>query len=105
MWKGRILRPDASGESCEKTAKFRLRFIRVRRKYVIYIVYSAAVFLVAGSRFTVGTLTLFLKLLNKITVPFVAYSNVLMRFKSAKVSVDRFDRVIRVEEGKAGFIN
>lgn len=61
------------------------------------IVYSAAVFLVAGSRFTVGTLTLFLQLLNKITVPFVAYSNVLMRFKSAKVSVDRLEEMILKE--------
>lgn len=58
------------------------------------IVYSAAVFLVTGSRFTVGTLTLFLQLLNKITVPFVAYSNVLMRFKSAKISVDRLEEMI-----------
>lgn len=58
------------------------------------IVYSAAVFLVTGSMFTVGTLTLFLQLLNKITVPFVAYSNVLMRFKGAKVSVDRLEEMI-----------
>lgn len=58
------------------------------------IVYSAAVFLVAGSSFTVGTLTLFLQLLNKITVPFVAYSNVLMRFKGARASVDRLEEII-----------
>ncbi len=62
------------------------------------IVYSAAVFLVTGSRFTVGTLTLFLQLLNKITVPFVAYSNVLMRFKGAKVSVDRLEELILEEK-------
>lgn len=63
------------------------------------IVYSASVFLVTGSRFTVGTLTLFLQLLNKITVPFVAYSNVLMRFKGAKVSVNRLEELIS-EEGE-----
>ncbi len=58
------------------------------------IVYSAAVFLVTGSKFTVGTLTLFLQLLNKITVPFVAYSNVLMRFKGARASVDRLEEMM-----------
>lgn len=63
------------------------------------IVYSAAVLLAAGRGITVGTLTLFLQLLNKITVPFVAYSSVLMRFKGAKVSVDRLEEMI-AEEGE-----
>ena len=62
------------------------------------IVYSAAVFLVTASEFTVGTLTLFLQLLNKITVPFVAYSNVLIRFKGAKVAVDRLEEMMSESE-------
>ena len=41
---------------------------------------------------------MFLQLLNKITVPFVAYSNVLMRFKGAKVSVDRLEELILEEK-------
>lgn len=58
------------------------------------IVYAAAVLLVVDNGVTVGTLTLFLQLLNKITVPFVAYSNVLVHFKGAKVSVDRLVELI-----------
>lgn len=58
------------------------------------IVYAAAVFFIYGSGITVGMLTLFLQLLNKITVPFVAYSNVLVRFRGARAAVDRLEGMI-----------
>lgn len=58
------------------------------------IVYATTVLLAVGSNVTAGTLTLFLQLLNKVTVPFVTYSRVIMQFKQAKVSMDRLAEVI-----------
>lgn len=61
------------------------------------IVYVATALFTMGSEITAGTLTLFLQLLNKITVPFVAYSRIVMQFKQAKVSMDRLAEVITTE--------
>lgn len=61
------------------------------------IVYVTTVLFAVGSNITAGTLTLFLQLLNKITVPFVTYSRVVMQFKQAKVSMDRLAEVISGE--------
>lgn len=61
------------------------------------IVYATTVLFAVGSNVTAGTLTLFLQLLNKITVPFVTYSRVIMQFKQAKVSMDRLAEVLSGE--------
>ena len=58
------------------------------------IVYVSAAFMLSEGNMTAGTLTLFLQLLNKITVPFVAYSRVVMQYKKAKVSVERLNEVM-----------
>lgn len=58
------------------------------------IVYVSAAFMLSEGNMTAGTLTLFLQLLNKITVPFVAYSRVIMQYKKAKVSVERLSEVM-----------
>lgn len=63
------------------------------------IVYVASALLLAVQEISVGTLTLFLQLLNKITVPFVQYNYVLMEYKEAKVSVKRLNEIFEsVEE-------
>lgn len=58
------------------------------------IIYATTVLFAVGSNVTAGTLTLFLQLLNKVTVPFVTYSRVVMQFKQAKVSMGRLVEVI-----------
>lgn len=58
------------------------------------IVYVSTALLVGGNNITVGTLTLFLQLLNKITVPFVTYSRVILQFKQAKISINRLSDII-----------
>ncbi len=57
------------------------------------LVYVTTALFTMGSNITAGTLTLFLQLLNKITVPFVAYSRIVMQFKQAKVSMDRLAEI------------
>lgn len=62
------------------------------------IVYVSSALLISDDTITVGTLTLFLQLLNKITVPFVVYSRVVMQFKKAKVSIERLNEVLSGEQ-------
>ena len=45
---------------------------------------------------TVGTLMMFLQLLNKITVPFTRFNHVLIKYKQAKISVDRLNETLDV---------
>jgi len=64
------------------------------------LVYVTTALFALGSNITAGTLTLFLQMLNKITVPFVAYSRIIMQFKQAKVSMDRLAEIISSEAEK-----
>ncbi len=61
------------------------------------IVYVSSAIMLSDNSITVGTLTLFLQLLNKITVPFVVYSRVLMQFKKAKVSIERLNEIMETD--------
>ena len=64
--------------------------------FIIVYIMCAVLFIVEN--ITVGTLTMFLQLLNKITVPFVSYSRVLMQYKESKVSLERLNEIYENNE-------
>ena len=75
------------------------------------IVYVTCSLLFVVQEITVGTITLFSQLLNKITVPFINYNYVLMEYKEALVSVRRLNEIFEFGEeasnpeiGKNGII-
>lgn len=66
--------------------------------FIIVYIMCAVLFIVEN--ITVGTLTMFLQLLNKITVPFVSYSRVLMQYKESKVSLERLNEIYENNESE-----
>jgi ATP-binding cassette subfamily B protein len=64
--------------------------------FLIIFILSAILF--KRHNITVGTLTLFLQLLNRITVPFTHLNSIYIQFSQTKVSLDRLNDIFVIEE-------
>jgi ABC-type multidrug transport system fused ATPase/permease subunit len=62
-----------------------------------FILYIFSALLFEYRDITPGTLSLFLMLLNKITVPFVRLNGILVEYKKCKASIDRLSDILDVE--------
>ncbi|MDR2649186.1 MAG: ABC transporter ATP-binding protein/permease [Clostridiales bacterium] len=67
--------------------------------FVLVFIFSALLFQVQN--ITVGTLTLFLELLNRITVPFVRFNTIFLQYKQTKISFERLNELLSVQEDSA----
>jgi ABC-type bacteriocin/lantibiotic exporter with double-glycine peptidase domain len=67
--------------------------------FVLVFIFSALLFQVQN--ITVGTLTLFLQLLNRITVPFVRFNTIYLQYKQTKISFERLNELLSVQDDNA----
>ncbi|MDR0636314.1 MAG: ABC transporter ATP-binding protein/permease [Treponema sp.] len=65
--------------------------------YTVVFILGAVLF--QSQHITVGTLTLFLQLLNSITTPFTRFNMILLQYKQTKVSFDRLNDILTVSGG------
>jgi ABC-type bacteriocin/lantibiotic exporter with double-glycine peptidase domain len=68
--------------------------------FVLVFIFSAVLFQVQN--ITVGTLTLFLNLLNRITVPFLRFNAIFLQYKQTKISFERLNELLAAQDGQAG---
>jgi ABC-type bacteriocin/lantibiotic exporter with double-glycine peptidase domain len=68
--------------------------------FVLVFIFSALLFQVQN--ISVGTITLFLQLLNRITVPFVRFNTIFLQYKQTKIAFERLDEVLSAQEANAG---
>jgi ABC-type bacteriocin/lantibiotic exporter with double-glycine peptidase domain len=63
--------------------------------FTVIFILSAILF--KSRNITAGTLTLFLQLLNKITVPFVRFNTIMIQYKQTRVSFERLNDILITE--------
>jgi ABC-type bacteriocin/lantibiotic exporter with double-glycine peptidase domain len=64
--------------------------------FVLVYIFSALLFQVQN--ISVGTLTLFLNLLSRITVPFVRFNTIFLQYKQTKIAFDRLNELLSARE-------
>ena len=68
--------------------------------FVLVYIFTALLFHVQN--ITVGTLTLFLQLLNSITVPFIRFNTIFLQYKQTKISFERLNELLSAQDHSAG---
>jgi ABC-type bacteriocin/lantibiotic exporter with double-glycine peptidase domain len=68
--------------------------------FVLVFIFSALLFHVQN--ISVGTLTLFLQLMNRITVPFVYFNTIFLQYKQTKISFERLNELLSAQDSAGG---
>jgi ABC-type multidrug transport system fused ATPase/permease subunit len=71
--------------------------------FVLVFIFSALLFQMQN--ITVGTLTLFLNLLNKITVPFLRFNTIFLQYKQTKISFERLNELLQSQDDITANVN